>query len=415
MLRHYLVLALKVLQRRKFFTAITIFGISFTLLVLMVATSMLDHAFAPGAPELKQDRTLTLANLAATSPRARMNGGPGLKLLERHARNLPGATAMTFFSDGFVITYLDGRKFGLSTKSTDAAFWDIYDFTFVAGAPYGPADFDEARRVAVITRSTAARLFGDGPSAVDRTFDIGGTAFRVLGVVEDVSMFRYEPFSDVWIPYSADPAGQSRTQLAGNFTAVALADDRAGLTMLRDEFNSRMARLDPGDLGEYTAVVAPFESRFERFARNTPFGDQMNPEPQGARLLAFLLLLAGLFAIIPIVNLVNLNVSRILERASEIGVRQAFGAPKTTLVGQFVLENVLLTLVAAVLGLLLSAAVLHAINESGLIQHSAFTLNLRVFGYGLVIAFVFGVISGVYPAWRMSRLRPVEALKGGGR
>ena len=52
--------------------------------------------------------------------------------------------------------------------------------------------------------------------------------------------------------------------------------------------------------------------------------------------------------LLPAINLVNLNVSRILERASEIGVRKAFGASSRTLVGQFVVENVVLTLVGGV-------------------------------------------------------------------
>ena len=57
--------------------------------------------------------------------------------------------------------------------------------------------------------------------------------------------------------------------------------------------------------------------------------------------------------------------------------------------------------------------VLRALNQSGFVAHSAFTVNLRVFAYAVLIAFAFGVVSGVYPAWRMARLHPVEALKGG--
>src|SRR6266571_5322704 len=60
MLTHYLILATKVLLRRKFFTFISLFAISFTLLVLTIATAMLDHAFGPAAPETRQDRTLAV-------------------------------------------------------------------------------------------------------------------------------------------------------------------------------------------------------------------------------------------------------------------------------------------------------------------------------------------------------------------
>ena len=125
--------------------------------------------------------------------------------------------------------------------------------------------------------------------------------------------------------------------------------------------------------------------------------------------------LAALFILLPTINLVNINVSRIMERRSEIGVRKAFGASSRTLVGQFVLENVLLTAVGGLLGFGMSVLVLWAITESGLVPYTRFVLNPRVFVYGLLLTLGFGILSGVYPAWRMSRLHPVEALRGGGR
>ena len=62
------------------------------------------------------------------------------------------------------------------------------------------------------------------------------------------------------------------------------------------------------------------------------------------------IVLALLFMTLPALNLVTLNLSRILERAPEIGVRKAFGAPKRTLIAQFVTENVILTLIGGALG-----------------------------------------------------------------
>jgi putative ABC transport system permease protein len=121
---------------------------------------------------------------------------------------------------------------------------------------------------------------------------------------------------------------------------------------------------------------------------------------------------AFLFALLPAVNLVNLNTSRIMERASEIGVRKAFGARSRSLVGQFIVENLVLTLTGGALGFVLSWGCLVGLNASGLIPYAQFTMNLRVFVYGLGLAVFFGLLSGVYPAWRMSRLHPVAALKG---
>ena len=64
-------------------------------------------------------------------------------------------------------------------------------------------------------------------------------------------------------------------------------------------------------------------------------------------------------------------------------------------------------------GFVLSILVLRAIVQSGLFTYARFSLNPRVFAWGMVLAVLFGLISGVYPAWRMSRLNPVDALKGG--
>src|SRR5256885_1583041 len=72
-------------------------------------------------------------------------------------------------------------------------------------------------------------------------------------------------------------------------------------------------------------------------------------------LVAIIAAVALLFMALPTLNLVNLNVSRILERASEIGVRKAFGASSRALLGQFLVENVVLTLIGGALGLALSA------------------------------------------------------------
>jgi putative ABC transport system permease protein len=77
------------------------------------------------------------------------------------------------------------------------------------------------------------------------------------------------------------------------------------------------------------------------------------------------------------------------------------------------MENILLCLLGGAIGLACAWAVLSAIEASGLIPYLQIHLNLAVFGWGLLITVVFGVLSGVIPAWRMSRMDPVFALKGG--
>jgi putative ABC transport system permease protein len=135
-------------------------------------------------------------------------------------------------------------------------------------------------------------------------------------------------------------------------------------------------------------------------------------ESQANRLIVALIIAMVLFMLLPTINLININVSRIMERASEIGVRKAFGASSWTLVGQFIVENVILTLLGGVIGFALSRFVLQFITESGWFPYAEFHLNHRIFLGGFILAVFFGLLSGVYPAWKMSRLHPVQALKG---
>jgi putative ABC transport system permease protein len=412
MLRHYLTMTIAVLKRRPFYTAISLFGISFTLLVLMVISAMADHALAPMAPESRQARMLGVHSAVMYGPNGTWSSDAGYLLFDRYAKNLPGVEELTLFT-GFhtVTTYLGDQRISSNLKRTDAAFWRVFDFTFLEGGPYGQADVDEARYVAVISRESRQRLFG-GAAALGKSFEADGQTFRVVGVVENVSDMRFVPYADLFAPLTTAKSDAYKQQIMGGFHAVALARTTSDLPIIREEFNARIAKAELPEK-TYTNIVAPFETHYDSIAREGPWADRKSPERQGTKLTLLVALLAGLFVTLPTVNLINVNISRILERASEIGVRKAFGAPTRTLVAQFVVENVILTLAGGAIGLVLSALVLRALNQSGFIAHSAFAVNLRVFAYGTVIAVAFGLISGVYPAWRMARLHPVDALKGG--
>src|SRR5690349_12194009 len=199
MLKTYLKIALKVLFRRKFFTFISLFGISFTLVVLMVVTAMLDHMLAPTAPESRQDRVVGVYRAAMFGPRAGWTGQAGYKLLDRYARGLDGVEKLSIFSGGNnVQSFLGGQKITSTLKRTDGDFWQILDFSFAEGSPYTTTDVDNAAFVAVINQTTRRKFFGERP-AVGQMIEADGQRFRVVGVVDDVSIVRFVPFSDIWV------------------------------------------------------------------------------------------------------------------------------------------------------------------------------------------------------------------------
>jgi putative ABC transport system permease protein len=413
MLRSHVKLALKVLGRRPFFTAVSLLGVTLTLLVLTVAAALFDHAFARHAPEVRQDRTLLVFFLELRGDRATSSGWPGYLFLDRYARDLPGVERMSI-STGVksAFSYVGGDRVRSFLKRTDGDFWRIMAFEFLEGGPYTDEDVASARPVAVINTATRDRFFGSG-AAVGKSLEIEGQRYQVVGVVRDVPFLRLVPFADVWVPLTVARSDAWRRDLRGSFMGVLLARSRADFPAIQSELRSRMATVDLSGT-EFETASAEAETLFATFARILL---RTGPGQSGfvPKLVAILSGLALAFMALPALNLVNLQVSRALERASEIGVRRAFGASKAALVGQFVLENVVLTLIGGGIALVATEAALRALTASGLVPYADLHLNGRIFAWGLFFALVFGMLSGAWPAGRLARLHPVEALRGGTR
>ncbi len=413
MLINYLKIAIKVLLRRKFFTFISLFGISFTLIVLMVFTALMDHGFKPGGPEHKSERTLGVYNLTMKSPdrRSSYDSACGYRFLDRYVRTLQTPELVALYQQsGSANSFLNGQKITLQRKRTDGAYWRVLDFEFLEGRPISEEDEAGARRVTVINESTRAQFFGN-QKAEGKAIHMDGQRFEVIGVVRDVSSLMKSAFAEVWTPISTQKTTAYRDAMVDDFEALLLARSTRDLPKIKEEFQSVLPKVEFPDPKEYNYIMGGADTKLEGFARDF-YGQWDEPSASDGKLLATVLGLMLLFMLLPTLNLVNINLSRIMERASEIGLRKAFGASSNTLVFQFVVENVLLTLIGGLIGFFGATLVLSAISASGLIPYASFHLNLRLFFYGLGLILFFGILSGVLPAWKMSRLHPVDALKG---
>jgi putative ABC transport system permease protein len=392
---------------------VSLFGIGLTLAVLTLVVALFDHTFAAGPPEVHLHRTLGIYFAELSGETMSRNGFAGYGLLDKYARGLPGVERMAIASmPARVTSFVNGAKVRSYLKRTDAEFWQLMAFEFLEGAPFGPEDVARGNRVAVINASTRERFFGGAP-AVGRTLEADGQSFTVVGVVPDVAMLRLVAFADVWVPHTTAKSDRYQKELVDDFVGLLLLAPDADVAAVQSEFTSRIATIQFPDPKGFNRLHANPETIFDTVARLL-FGGRGEGD-YGAKLRLALVLATLLFMLLPAINLVNLNVSRILERASEIGVRKAFGASSWTLVGQFLVENVVLTVLGALAGTIVAAIGLWLINASGLIPYVVLGLNYRVLGWGLLLALVFAVVSGVYPAWRMSRLHPVDALRGGTR
>jgi putative ABC transport system permease protein len=416
MLKNYIKMALKVLVRRKFFTAISLFGVGFTLMVLLVASAMLDHMLAPVAPEVNMDRTLMVSQmkmLGGTEERQSMwSGDPGYKFLDRYCRDIPGVEKFSISSaNQDVASFLDGEKVVSKLRQADGTYWEILDFSFIEGGAFTQQDEEQANMVAVINEATRHRFFGD-EQALGRFIEADGQRYRVVGVVENVSITRVTAYADIWAPHSTARSQSFRDELMGGHLGLLLAGSRADFPAIKAEFHARLPHVEftePWHTMEGHAMTM-IETAAVQMSNATD-----DKKPPVYRVILLIIGLVAAFLFLPTVNLVSINLSRIIERSSEIGVRKAFGASSGHLVIQFIVENLVLCLVGGLLALAGAATVLELAEASSLIPHAEFHLNFRIYFYALGLALFFGLISGAYPAWRTSRLHPVEALRGGAR
>lgn len=412
MLRNYLKIACKVLGRRKFFTFISLFGIGFTLMVLTIGAGGLDVAVSPGAPEVHLDRTLFFNRAIMRGERSQWWSSPGYRLLDRYLRDLPGVERYSITSDPLqAAAFLGDRKLEIHTRFTDATFWEIHRFTFLEGGPFSDENDRNGDHVAVISADTRKRYFG-GQAALGKTIELNQLRFRVVGVVADVAYHRAGAFSGVWVPLGTYPNREVLDNLMSGFNAILLARSRADFPGIRDEFQARLARVEFPQPERYNRMIGRLTTRWDDYLSQISDVDA-NGELVIRHQFPLFLGIAAAFMLLPLFNLISINMSRIYERTSEIGVRKAFGASSLALVGQFVMENIVLCLVGGVLALLGGFVVLAIVNTSGAIPQAGFRFNYRVFVYALLLAGFFGALSGAYPAWRMSRIHPVEALRGG--
>lgn len=410
MLKNYFKIAIAVLKRRKFFTFISLFGISFTLTILMVVTSFADKMFGPNYPDNKRDRSLYVIEHEEFDDKTQgMNKGPmSFYFLNHYAASMktPAKVAISSMFT-FTNTYVNNKKISISLKFANADYWDVLDYQFLEGRPFTKQQIDNAEKVAVISEDTRRDYFGDIPSVVGKYIEADNVKYRVLGVVKDVPATLFTLYADIYLPYTVSKNDYRNKDFGGNYSAILMGNSKDDLPKMKSEFANVISRISMKDK-QFNHLYCYADSYFNTLVR-TMAGRKENSGM--ATFVVIISIFVFLFLLLPTLNLVNINITRIMERSSEIGVRKAFGASSKTLVYQFIIENIILTFLGGLIGVVLSVIVIKIINGANLIAHLELTLNFTVLFYSLLTCIFFGLLSGVYPAWRMSRLNVVTALK----
>lgn len=420
--------ALAQLRQSPLISAINVVGTALAIFLIMLVVMMQQVKTAPFAPESNRDRFLHV-RFASIGNRnwgdGTSNGPMSAQTAKELYQSLKTPEAVTIYVVQTLPTpvSLPGQATTtVDVLQTDDVFWRVFDFRFMEGKPYDKATFDAAIPVAVLCETAARVLFGTTENIVGKEFLLNHAPYRVGGVVKDVSTLANIAYGQVWIPYTAGGADKEmwNSNHMGMMSCTILAKDRDDFPAIREEADRRLA--------EYNKIIG--EDGWSFISRNRPYDQEKNaiafaanwepdlPAHRRQQLIIFLILL-----IVPAINISSMTQSRLHQRVSEIGVRRAFGSTRMELMMQIIAENFVITLIAGVLGLLLSVVFAYVGNDFLFAQPFSPTLNppevdasillqLDTFLWALFFCFVLNLLSSGLPAWRASRIGIVSALEG---
>jgi putative ABC transport system permease protein len=290
-----------------------------------------------------------------------------------------------------------GETMNMETVGTSEDELAMYDAELQSGAFFTREDVDSRRRVVVIGSDIATRLFGY-EEAANKSIELNGQRFRVLGVLErtgtrflrDVDKQAFVPFTTAMDIYGLDHmmAMVFKTDLP-----VDRASDQIRVT-LREMHNID----DPKD-DDFRVYTAEDTAEITR---------QMT-----VALQIFLVIVAAISLVVGGIGIMNIMYVSVTERTKEIGVMKAVGAQTGIVLKQFLAESLMLTLIGGLIGTLFGIGLTWLAVKIILIYQEGWSFEISRMGIILGIGFstAIGVIFGYAPAKKAASMNPIEALR----
>lgn len=295
-------------------------------------------------------------------------------------------------------------------RGTDANFWKVFDFHFINGTSYTESMFASAMPVAVISDKVAREFFGT-TEAAGRIIQLDYVDYKVLGVVASVSDAVSEAYGEIWAPYSLNEEAMEADfteGIGGELQVCILAKSKSDFDAIRQEAQSRVATFNSGQK-EFKANIwkQPITSIQRMFYYVQ--GDHLDGNFSG------MLMLAALFLFLPIFNLLGIMFSQIKKRSPEIGLRKAFGATSTKIIGQLIIENFAITFIGSVIGVVVSIIFLYVVKDSlfgypDVKLHLSMILKPTLFVAAILVCLLINILSTILLAWRIAKAEIVESL-----
>lgn len=399
------------IRQNRLFSCIYISGTGLAIAMTMTMFIILYVKFAPIYPEYNRSRTLVLNNITQqphdTTSTDMWASYPSYRLVEM-IRKLPHAESVSGISmswgDRDCEASTEYHTADVTMISTDSEYWKVFDFEFVAGKPFTEADVVSSAKTAVVSHSFAKTFFGSDSDALDRTFDFAGDRYRIAGIVRDVpASMSAATAADVWIPHSNSE--NYERNLLGAYNIVMTVKTPEDADVLKAEVDEMLHKYSLQDKNY----------RFSTYGPTVYWKNELRDygTDEWERIRNYVYILVALL-FIPALNLSGMISSKMNKRLPELGIRKTYGATNRQLLNQVLWENLLLTLIGGIVGVVLSYLLVMASNDwiinllnsgynekpvllSGEISPEMM-LNWWIFGLIMVACFILNIISAIIPA-----------------
>ena len=425
MFRNYWKVAVRSLLKRKGFTLINILGLATGMAVCLLIVLFVRHELSFDQWEVNGDRVYRVV-LDRKYP-GRLTSyaiipvsiGPAIR---KEFPDVEEATGVGDFAgaNAMLLRIGDRRFEERDVLTADSNFFRVFPMPLLEGDVRTALD---KPGMAVLTESAAKRLYGSPAAAIGKEFEIDRQQrFRISGVCPDLPENSHLAFN-ILLSVTSFPFARDV-----NYTGFST------YTYLLLKPNASAARLEaqlPEIVKKYVAgeIERSFGMRFEQFiaagngyhyylqpVRNIHLDSDLEAElkPNGSRRAVTIFGIIAIFILgIAGINFINLSTARSVERAKEVGIRKTFGSGQQSLVLQFLLESVLVSVLSVVLAIGLVAVALPFFNR---LSGGSLSLAMLLTPVTVAVLPAFGVlvglIAGLYPAFVLSSFQPIKVLKG---
>lgn len=291
----------------------------------------------------------------------------------------------------------------------DSSFWKVFDYQLIEG---NPTDALTQPFSLVLSEQASKRHFGE-ESPVGKVLKVDGQYdFQVVGLMKDMPKNSHLKLDII-------ASFVSLRQMEGGwmfnnwywppmYTYVKIPKS-VNVEAIENKFPSMMKK----NLGEIVAGQRGYELQpIAEIHTSTGYSNELGETINKAYL--YVLATTAFFVLaIACINFMNLSLVRSIGRSNEVGIRKVFGAIKPQIIGQYLIESVLSSLIAALLSLGVFYLTLPAFNALAQRELSVSTSGFPAVLLGLIgIAILVGLISGLYPSLYLSGFSPSAILKG---